>query len=243
MPSLPRLLLVLCACLGLSGQLAAQTPNGAARPVLRVGFNASPPLAYFKDDGAPDGLIVRLAQRLLAKAAQPAEIGIYPAPRLLKSLQDGELDLSMLVRADDLEDCCLFSQGPVMTQVLRVYWLGKQMPVRRKEELVGQSLIVLHGYRYAGLIDFIQDESSRLRLETARTFDAALQMLGSGHANYLLAYEANMQDIAGERLPKGLQSEVIGRFPVHLVLNKNYPDARRAMARLESLLKELDAGR
>jgi len=243
MPSLLHTLLLCSLVLGLSSPVAGQTANGAEPPVLRVGFNASPPLAYFKEDGAPDGQAVRLARQLLAKAGQPTEIGIYPTPRLLKSLQDGELDLSMQALTPTLEDCCLFSKTPVTTLIVRGYWLGERQPIRSREELVGKSLIVLHGYSYAGLIDSIRDESRHNRLETANSFAAALQMLESGSADYLLAYETNMQEHRGGRQPKNLRSEVIDRFPVHLVLNKNYPDAARAMTRLESLLKELDAGR
>lgn len=243
MPRLLRALVVFCAGLTLLGNAAGQTANGAEGPMLRVGFNASVPLAYFNEDGAPDGQIVRITQKLLAKAARPAEIGIYPTPRLLKSLRDGELDLSMLDRASALADCCLFSTLPVMTQVLRIYWLDKQAPFHSKEELIGKSLIVLGGDGYAGLLDFVQAENSRIRLETAPTFAAGWQMLASGRTDYLLADEVTLREMAADSLPKNLKSAVIGRFPVHLVLNKNYPEASREMVRLESLLKEIDAGR
>lgn len=238
-----RPLVVICAGLTLLGSAAGQTANGGEGPMLRVGFNAAPALAYFNEDGAPDGQIVRITQKLLAKAARPAEIGIYPTPRLLKSLQDGELDLSVLDRAGAPEGCCLFSTAPLMTQVLRIYWLAKQTPIHSKEELLGKSLIVVHGDGYAGLIDFVRDENSRIRVQTAPTFAAGWQLLASGGADYLLADEVTLQETAGDSLPKNLKSAVIGRFPVHLVLNKRYPEASREMARLESLLRDIDAGR
>lgn len=205
---------------------------------LRIGLNNSPPLAFSPEDGTPDGILVRQTRTLLGRTGLRGEIGVYPAPRLFRDLQEGLIDMSMLVHAPSLDSCCLLSSQPIMTHVLRIYWLREVPPVRSAEEIVNKSVILLHGYSYAGLTKLIQDEKAGNRVEFAKSFEAAFQMLERGRADYLLAYDANATDLLASRNIAELHSSTIARYPVHIVINRRHPDATALLKRFEKAMSD-----
>lgn len=226
--------------------MAAASPAGAGpdagRPPTPIvaAFNEAPPMAYTNDKGRLDGALFRVARSLFAVAGLPWSGGAYPAPRLVKGMSDGSFNFSMLVRMPALSECCLFSSEPVLVQEPTIYFRAGTPPVASREELSGRSLIVVNGFTYAGMINHFRDPASRVSLEVAETLDSAFRMLAAGRADYLLSYEANARTVLAARPIAGLESRVIGRIPVHLVLWRGYPDAPAVMARLERLMKAMD---
>ena len=215
--------------------------EGAPGPTAIVAaFNDAPPMAFTNDKGVAKGTVVRIARPLFAAAGLPWSIATYPAPRLVKGLQDGSFNFSMLVKMPQLVDCCLFSSAPVFIQEPRVYFLDGKPPIATKEQLAGHSLIIINGFTYAGLIRHIADPANGIVTEVAESLDAAFRMLEAGRADYLLSYEANARSVLAKRPIKGLRSQAIGQSPVYLVLSKAYPDAATTMARFESLVRGMD---
>lgn len=220
------------------GLAPAQTLPEPAAPV-RFGFNESPPIAFTNDQGQPEGWLVRVASAMLDKAGLAYTMRGFPAARLVKNLQNAELDVSLLVRIPALEASCLFSRVPIAQHELRAYRVGRTPPARGIDDFKSRSVITLHGYSYAGFIDQINDPPNRIRNEVTKSFKAGFAMLEKGRADYLLAYEANVQqaDVAGI---EGLQFDVLRRVPIHIVVSRSYPDAERMLARLEALIKTID---
>lgn len=91
---------------------------------------------------------------------------------------------------------------------------------------------------YAGII---VEEKAGNRVEIAKTFDAAFQMLERGRADYLLAYDANASELLASRPATELRPSVIARYPVHLVINRRHPDSALLMKRFEKAIAELGA--
>lgn len=231
----------------LAAVLLLQTMTGslpvavAAEPAAIVAaFNDAPPMAFTNSRGAVDGALIRVAERLFAAAGLPWSGAAYPAPRLVKGLQDGSFNFSMLVRMPALDACCLFSTVPVIVQEPRVYFLAGTPPVSSKEGLAGHSLIVVNGFTYAGLIQYVKDPANAIIVEVAETLNAAFRMLAAGRADYLLSYEANARSVLAVQAIPDIQSRVVGRVPVYLVLSKTYPDAAATLGRLERLTRGLD---
>lgn len=190
--------------------------------------------------GEPDNPLFALAAELFAKAGIPWHGRIYPPARMFKYLQDGTAQFSMLVKVPTLQQCCLWSRRPVAVAELRVYRLGSRQPLKGRENLVGKSVIIVRGYSYAGLKDFIADGKNRITGHEAPTHAAAFRMLAQERADYLLDYAGPAAEtIAADPVP-GLQDETLSRQDVHLVLSRSYPDAERVMARLESIAETLD---
>ncbi|WP_160295515.1 substrate-binding periplasmic protein [Paramagnetospirillum magnetotacticum] len=234
------ILLFLAAVTTRGAFAAAETSDSVGPAVIVAAFNDAPPMAYTTAKGRLDGALYRVSRSLFAAAGIPWKGASYPAPRLVKGLQDGSFNFSMLVRMPFLDECCLVSSEPVIVQEPRVYFLGGTAPVARKEDLAGHSLIVVNGYTYAGMISYFRDPANRVELEVAENLDSAFRMLAAGRAEYLLSYEANARDSLSYRPIATLDSRVIGRTPVYLVLSKTYPDAAATMARLEKLVKAMN---
>jgi len=220
---------------------AAAEPDAPVNPnVIIAAFNEAPPMAYTNAKGRLDGALFRVARSLFAAAGIPWQGMAYPTLRLLKGLRDGSFNFSMLVRMPALDECCLFSSEPVVIQEPRVYFLAGKTPVSSKEDLAGRSLIVVNGFTYGGMINHFNNPANRVTLEKAETLDAAFRMLAAERADYLLSYEINARTVLAARPIDGLESRIIGRIPVYLVLSRTYPDAEAVLARLERLVKAMN---
>jgi polar amino acid transport system substrate-binding protein len=191
-------------------------------------------------NGEPLNPLYRVAGELFAKAGIPWHARSYPAARMFKYLEDGTAQFSMLVRAPVLEACCLLSRKPVTALEIRVYHLAEKRPIGKLDDLIGSSIITIHGYSYGGLLGFVGDKRNRIADNVAPSHSAAFKMLAQQRADYLVDYAGPAAEvIAAERLPE-LRSEVVSRQQVYLVLVKSYPDAAGVMARLERIVDTLE---
>lgn len=189
--------------------------------------------------GQPDSPMTRVADALLTRAGLSWYAVPYPAPRLFKNLQDGITNFSILVRAPQLETCCLFSKAPVYSTELNVYFIGDTPPVKSREELAGKRIITIRGYTYGGLMQFVADPANRIENEAAPTHKAGFEMLAARRGDYLVDYDSAAREILAESPVRHLQHRTLDRLDIHLVLSRSYPDAEATMARLESIARTL----
>lgn len=190
--------------------------------------------------GEPDNPLYRVATPLFAKAGIPWHGKSYPAARMFKYLQDGTAQFSMLVKAPALGDCCLLSRRPVTAVEISVYHLDSVPPVKTRADLIGKTVITIHGYSYAGLLAFIDEHRNRITNNVAPTHAAAFRMLAHNRADYVIDYTGPAAEVLATNAIPGLRSEPMTRQDVHLVLSRTYPDAAGVMTRLESILETLD---
>lgn len=230
---------LLCAA---AGQAAAQTGGPAqSPPIIDYGYpDQSIFIATIDADGQPDSPMIRLAQALMRKAGLPLRATPYPASRLFRNLHDGATNFSILVRGASLETCCILSRKPVYGTDLNVYFIGDKPPVKRKEDLAGKDIVTIHGYSYAGLLNYIQDPANKINSQPAATHKAAFEMLKAQRSDYVVDYATAADDILYESPIWNLHSNSIDRLDIYLVLAKSYPDAEALMRRLEDIAATLD---
>lgn len=190
--------------------------------------------------GEADSPMTNVAAALMEKVGIPWHAAPYPAARLFTNLQNGTTSFSILVKATSLEKCCIFSRQPIYSTGLNVYYLAGSPPVRSRDELAGKNIIIIRGYSYAGLLNFITDPASHIEAEVAGTHKAAFEMLVAGRADYVLDYASAAGMILAASPIPGLRSNQIDRLDIHLVLSKAYPDAGNLMVKLEEIAKTLD---
>lgn len=194
-------------------------------------------------NGEPDNPLFRLADKLFSALGIPWHARGYPAPRMVKYLQQGEAQFSMLVRTSQLQDCCLYSRKPVATAEIWIYGIGDTPRLRTREELAGKRVITVHGYGYGGLGEFLGDPANRVHNNVAQSHEAAVRMLANGRADYLIDYGGPASEVLGATPVPGLWGQILSRQDIFLVLSRAYPDAERLMARLEALAETPEAQR
>ena len=190
--------------------------------------------------GEPDNPLLSVASALFTKAGIPWHGKSYPAVRLFKNLQDGTSQFSMLVKAPTLQECCLWSKKPVTTAEIRVYRLDDKAPIKAIDDLTGKTVITIRGYSYGGLRNFINDEKNRIANNDSPTHAAGFKMLANGRADYLIDYAGPASEILASEPVTGLQSDMLLRQDVHLVLSKTWPETAKVMAQLEIIAGSLD---
>lgn len=190
--------------------------------------------------GQPDNPLFKVAATLFAKAGIPWRARSYPAARMFKYLQDGTAQFSILVKSPALQECCLLSRKPLVIAEIRTYHLAGKPPINGLPDLAGKNIITIHGYSYGGLLGFLGDERKQVSNNLALSHPAAFKMLAQERADYVIDYSGPASEVLSATPLPGLQSELLSRQDVYLVLNKRYPDAAEVMARLERIAESLE---
>ena len=164
----------------------------------------------------------------------------YPAKRLFRNLKSGKTNFSILVRASSLLDSCIFSEKPIYSTNLNVYYIGDKPPITSKEDLKGKRLVTIRGYSYGSLRKFIEDPENNITKEVTNTHSSAFRMLQLGRADYLLDYASAAQDIISQSFITDLRSNKMSQLDIFLVLSKAYPNAEGLMQQLEDIVQTID---
>lgn len=213
----------------------------AKTPEIEFGYVEQAPRTFTNAQGQPDGQLIRLLSAVMTKANLSWHAASYPANRLFSNLKDGSSHLSILVRVPALEECCIYSKEALGGDDIRAYTIGNKTPIKSKEDLIGKNIIVLRGYSYSGLINFINDPKNRITTEVAATHEPAFEMLAAGRADYLLNYgEASEKALSTLKPISELRYEVVEKVFRYLVISKTYPDAEKTLARIEAALKTVN---
>jgi ABC-type amino acid transport substrate-binding protein len=191
-------------------------------------------------NGVPENPLLRVAGALFTQAGLPWHGHVYPAARMFEKIQDGTAQFSMLVRAPSLEACCLFSSKPILSTELRAYRTGGSPAAHTKQDLAGHSVILIRGYSYAGLNDYLKDPANKVTIAIAPTHEAAFGMLGMGRGDYVIDYAGPAAEVLAAHPIADIASDPLSRMDVYLVLSKQYPDAPAVMSRLEAIGAGLD---
>ena len=190
--------------------------------------------------GQPENPLLAVAAELFARANIRWYARVYPAARMFKRLQDGSSQFSMLVNAPTLKECCLLSRKSITNADIRVFHFAGKAPIRTKEDLAGKRIITVHGYSYGGLQPFLRDEHQGIVNNVALTHASAFKMLARGRADYLIDYAGPAGEVLAEEPLADLDSELLLRQEVFLVLSRAYPDARHVMDSLDRIVQTLD---
>jgi polar amino acid transport system substrate-binding protein len=193
--------------------------------------------------GEPDNPLLRLANVMFTQAGIKWTARGYPATRMFEVLKSGTSQFSMLVRAPALAECCLFGKTPVASTELRAYRQADTPALAGKDGLAGKRVALIRGYSYAGLKDFMADPKNAVRIEEVTSHDAAFALLARDRVDFVIDYAGPATEVLAEHPITRVQSDLVSRLDVYLVLSKSYPDAEAVMARLQSIADRLDKER
>lgn len=237
-----KLALALLLLLPLSLAVRADEPAPAARPGLVVGLIDFPPLSFYDESGQPDGLLVPLMRQIAEEAGYQPEFRILPLARLVQAMQEGSVRVWPGIPGKvSLANHTLAGSEPLARLNLNLYHRPETVSPNWPTDLSAEDLIVLTGYDYgpeiSGQIEALGD---RLRLHRTHSHSAAIGMLLHRRANYLLDYQAPMDEALAQRPELRLQHVRLARLPLLLIVSDvGKPAAATLLADLEGAYRGL----
>lgn len=166
--------------------------------VLRIAYNEFPPFAHHTQTGEASGLIIEMTRKVVEEAGYQPEFLFLPISRVYLYLKNGTVDAwPGLTNIPQLEGEVLESWAQPMTVQLSAWYLDGKSPLDHFDDLMGKTVIVIAGYTYAGLIQWLQ-ESDQILVTEAPNHRAAIDMLKRHRGDYVLDYHAPVREILTE---------------------------------------------
>lgn len=163
--------------------------------VLRIAYNEFPPIAHHNDSGEASGLIIDMTRKVVEEAGYQPEFLFLPISRIYLYLKNGTVDAwPGLTDIPQLEGEVLESWAQPMTVQLSAWYLDGNPPLNHFDDLNGKTVIVIGGYTYAGLIEWLR-ESDQIVVTEAPNHRAAIDMLKRQRGDYVLDYRAPVREI------------------------------------------------
>ncbi|WP_137886025.1 ABC transporter substrate-binding protein [Pseudomonas sp. 2FE] len=222
-----------------------QADDQAAAPV-RVGFLEFPPYSYRDALERPAGSMIDFAERLFELAGLPVELTPYPPARLYKNLLDGSTEVTLGALGNPLLREHTLNGGEVIGSLnLNLYYPAGRPPPRLPQDLVGKRLLLIHGFTYWApeARQLLEDRNLGLRLQTANSHLAALELLDKRRADYLLDYQMPVEDALRQSQRPALPALTLHSLPLGLIFSRHSMRNELLRQRLEGAYQQLkDSG-
>ncbi|MDX1588648.1 MAG: transporter substrate-binding domain-containing protein [Oleiphilaceae bacterium] len=167
---------------------------------LKAAYVEFAPYIYTGDDGQATGSVKQLSDRVARKAGYRLEWQALPIKRVKLYLQRGKVDLWLGIAGQPhLQPLIMETRVPLAKVTLSAYHRPYQSPVETIGDLRGQSLILISGYSYLGLLEGVLADPGTQH-DSAPNHEAGLKMLTMGRGDYLLNYDEPMKR-ALEKMP------------------------------------------
>lgn len=222
---------------------AAQEPASAAEPAIRAGYIEFPPYSYTDPNGQPAGDMIELVKLLAQRSGHKVEFTHYPSFRLFKTLESGQVEVwAAVLNHPVLLPHILQSRYRLARLKLNLYYPGKSAP-QLPQDLRGSRLLVMQGFVYPNspLTPFIEDPAYNISKIQAPTHDAAVQMLHRQRADYLLNYQAPMEQLARVTAQPSPASITVLEQDFTFAFAKRSPRAERLRDDFDNALQQLKA--
>lgn len=212
------------------------------------------PVWTLKEDenGTALSPFVDFARDLFKEAGVPFSAAAYPPKRLYSRVVSGESAFSILVNAPILEKCCLRSEKPVGHLHINVYSMKGTPRITSQDDLRGKTVVLMHGYTYGKLRAFLEQDAPATEVLNASEYRELFAPFFQHRQEaldrelYAVSYAGPSEEIMSElsqhsATSRGdIQTDVLFKVPVNLVLSKSYPGAGELMGRLERIAAGMD---
>lgn len=207
--------------------------------LIKYGYVEFPPLSFTNEDNKPDGALIKLVSRVMAKAGYEWSAASYPGKRLIQNLEKGDIHLWIGISSFVSEDKALIGDSVVAKIELQAYTIGNKPPILKQDDLKNKSIIILGGYSYGGWREFIKNPDNKINYTEVYTHDAAFKMLNNDRADYVLDYKLPSDRVLKEITIPSLRSNLISSLDCHFVVSKNTLNADNVLRKLEAAYKDL----
>jgi polar amino acid transport system substrate-binding protein len=213
---------------------------------LKVGYVEFPPMTYTGRDGQPAGYIMEIAVKSLEKAGFEWTAVSLPAKRMAKSLAAGNIQVWLgLATLPQFKGTTHVGRTVVEQLILRAYTIGSNPPIRKRQDLLGKTLLILRGYSYGGWITFIKDPANKIQYLEFDSHEEAFKRLeklsGRIPEIYLLDYEHPSETVLRKLNLPDIQFNQISSLDMHFVVTRKMDGAKAILDRIETAFQQLSA--
>lgn len=207
--------------------------------VLRIGYVEFPPLEYQDGNRRAAGSFIELTRKVAAEAGYQVEFVYLPISRTYFYLKNGVIDLwPGLTEVPELQGYVLESAVTPIPVKLSAWSLRDTPPVTRFETFNEQILILISGYTYGGLVDYLE-QSDNIRVSYAPNHLAALYMLERNRGHYLLDYQFPIREVMADYDIEGLREHPLRTRYTAWLFSRQSPGAERIRRRFDDAYRRL----
>ncbi|MCV6623141.1 MAG: hypothetical protein OIF51_15480 [Cellvibrionaceae bacterium] len=230
MTGLQRLLLHIAVLLN----LLSLTPAWASeQQSLEVIYVDMPPLTYLNSSGEADGLLLRKTSALLNELDHPHHFRRVSLEELATLSAEASLGLVHLIGAFPVpKKSVSFGSRPLSYLRLHAYFSDAKN-IRARSDLRGKEVILLKGFSYGYLRDYLNIPENRVRLLFANSHQQALALLKEKPGRYLLNYERPFEAAVGHGTVQALKHYSLSEIPIYWAAGEG---SAALLPKLEALL-------
>lgn len=176
-------------------QFVMATESVVATNTLRVAYVEFPPYTYQNIDGNPAGTFIDVTRKVVKEAGYEAEFVYLPISRVYLYLVNGRIDVWVgLTHVPKLLDDVLESRITPVSAQLSAWYRSDTGALENFGQLKGKTVIVINGYTYGGLIDWL-NSTDDINVTEAPNHRSAIEMLKRERGDYLLDYQEPLRQI------------------------------------------------
>lgn len=207
--------------------------DGWSRQAVSFFYSDTPPYEFTDDQGQAAGIAIIKVRKLFEAAGWQVNFHFDSVQRGTRALEQTIDFTTVVAPTEQQRQQFVISEEPLYQIELGVVRDRHTMAVTQWADLLKQPYLVLRDTRFA----FLQNEPSlqpilQLRYDVATKADA-LRLLNSGRFSYFFGYVSSTQAAPAP----WLAVDVLGTYPVHLVVSRQHPHAVQYMKTLDALLR------
>ncbi|GAA6153513.1 hypothetical protein [Pseudoteredinibacter isoporae] len=223
-----RFLITLC-CWGFS-TLGLASESAKSLEVIYVDM---PPFTFLNDQQEADGLLIHKTAAALKKINQAHHFRRVSLQELAQLSGRADLGLVHLIGAFPVpKQSVNFGSRPLSYLRLHAYFIDAK-PIRARSDLRNKDVILVKGYSYGYLRDYLNIPENRVNILFADSHQEALHMLEAKAGRYLLNYARPFATAVGQGRLNTLQQYSLSEIPIYWAAGDSFA---RQLPKLEAQL-------
>lgn len=208
---------------------------------LKVGASFAPPYYTIKGENV-SGIFGDLMSKVISEAGFAFIWKPYPTKRLYTNLINGEIDvyLGPLEPAfEGFNKFVIHSHFSPVSIELRSFYFGNKPEITKKEDLSDKNILIIRGYTYGGLINYILDPKNDVKYREIKSFDQAIKLLELKRADYHLDYRKTGEIYLEKNFTPGLKHSTLFGVDLYFMVSKHHSIAETILARIEDSFRKI----
>ncbi|MCP3923553.1 MAG: transporter substrate-binding domain-containing protein [Desulfobacterales bacterium] len=192
-----------------------------------------PPFSVIDEDNNLAGLFKDMT-KVLDHSGIKYKIDGYPLKRIYRGLKTGDINIFIGVKDKALDRFVLYSNIGLITIDLSVFTRGDVVMPQNYRDLKKKKFIVLRGYTYGGLINFLKNPANKITLEPTSNHGDALKMLKAKRADYIIDYKLPLSMSCKNIYPdcKGIYNRSLNKVKLYFLVSKRSKNAATLMKKI-----------